>query len=645
MRRQSCRQPAPTPIHRRRIALLALGVAAWAMTIEGRLIWLQVYRHRALLSAAADQHWRTFALPPRRGDIVDRHGRTLALSVEAASVVADPGRITSPAETAAAVCAALAACGADERGGFVRRLEQPRSFVYLQRQIGPVEAARIEALDLPGVWLIPESRRFYPNRDLAAHVLGYVGTDSTGLAGIELSHDAPLRGRAGSMRLETDARGRGFRRVETPAVSGATLELTIDTGLQHICEAELRRAVVEEEAAAGSVVLVDPPTGHVLAMAVWPTFNPNVFGRFPAGVRRNRAVQDVYEPGSTFKVVTASAAVEARVFASDELIDVSDGAVRIGTRVIEDVHRHDRLSVTDVVVESSNVGAIVMGTRVGPARLERYARAFGFGQRVCRDLPGESAGLLSESTGWSAGTTASVSMGYEIGVTPAQMVAAISAIANNGVWVPLRLVREGGTGQHTGAADPAQHRLMSSDAAATVVDMLEQVVRRGTGARAAVPGYATAGKTGTAAKVIDGTYSTTEYVASFAGFVPARDPAFAMIVVIDSPRGRPGRIYGGEVAAPVFRRIAERALEYLGLPHTRRIPDVRGLDAREAVRRLAAVGVAVELSGNGVVTEQKPGPGALVVRGGTCLLKMRSEIATPGIARASAEHAPFHDER
>ena len=311
--------------------MLALGVAAWAVAIEGRLVWLQIYRHEALSSAASNQHWRTLVLPARRGDIVDRNGHTLAISVEADSIVADPGQVTSASETAAAVCDALVACDTDERDAFARRLAQPRSFVYLRRQIGPEEAKRVAARDLDGVWLIPEGRRFYPNRELAAHVLGYVGTDGTGLAGVELSRDRQLRGRDGSMRVETDARRRGFRRLETPATPGATLTLTIDAGLQYICETELRQAVVTEDASAGSVVMVDPATGDVLAMATWPTFNPNAFGRFRDSDRRNRTVQDVYEPGSTFKIVTASAAIEEGLCTADETIDVSAGAVRIGT--------------------------------------------------------------------------------------------------------------------------------------------------------------------------------------------------------------------------------------------------------------------------------------------------------------------------
>ena len=321
-----------------RVLVAALAFGLWAGAIETRLVWLQIVERDALVAWATNQRQRSAELAPRRGDIVDRAGRTLALSVDADSIYAVPRDVESPDNTARAVCEALEKCGDDERELFVRRLQQKRDFVYLRRQIGPNETARIAALDLPGIGLAAESRRFYPNRELAAHVLGYVGIDNKGLAGIEQTYDSRIRGQEGAILVETDAHQRAFSRVERPPTAGATLELTIDAQLQHLAERELRQAVAEHDAAGGTVVMMEPHSGAILALANYPTFNPNAFGQYQdrPEVRRNRAVQEIYEPGSTFKVVTASAAIEERAFSTDEIIDVSAGLVRIGSRVVDD---------------------------------------------------------------------------------------------------------------------------------------------------------------------------------------------------------------------------------------------------------------------------------------------------------------------
>ncbi|MEW5984918.1 MAG: penicillin-binding protein [Acidobacteriota bacterium] len=651
------------PTIKGRILVAAFGFGLWALAIETRLVWLQVYRHHELAAWGDNQRQRVAEVAPRRGDIVDRHGRTLALSVDADSIYAVPGHVASPEDTARAVCEALVDCGDEERELFLRRLRQKRAFVYLRRQVGPGEAKRVTDLDLPGIGLLAESCRFYPNRELAAHVLGYVGTDNTGLAGIEQTYDSRIRGREGTILVETDAHQRAFSRVERPPTAGATLELTIDAQLQHIAERELREAVKAERAEGGTIVMMDPHTGEILALANDPTFNPNSFRRSQPDVWRNRGVQEIYEPGSTFKIVTASAAIEERAYTTDEVIDVSAGTIRIGSRLVEDVHRYGPLSFTDVLVKSSNVGAIKIGDRVGSRRLGQYVLRFGFGRRACGDLPGETPGMLSDPARWSAGTLASISMGYEIGVTPVQMVAAVSAVANQGELPQPRVVRAVRTAlRRTEITPVTPRRVITADTASQLLGIMEQVVERGTATQAAVPGYTVAGKTGTASKIVNGVYSDTDYHASFVGFVPSRQPALAVLVVIDSPHRSKDRIFGGVVAAPIFSRVATQALRYLRIPPTLNpsppvlvasttsggasdtlgtieavaapieagdldvrtgpptIPNLRGLGAREAVLRLARLGLVARLSGDGIVVHQDPEPGTPVEQRSSCRL-------------------------
>jgi cell division protein FtsI (penicillin-binding protein 3) len=652
----------------------ALGFAVWAVAIEARLVWLQIARHDALVEWGTSQRQKEAPLDPRRGDIVDRTGRALALSVDADRVFAVLREVKAPEATAQALCDALDDCDDAEKAKFEQALRQRRGWVLLRRQIGPSESRRIRDLDLPGIVLEADSRRYYPNRELAAHILGYVGVDNKGLAGIEQTYDSRIRGREGTVLLETDARQRAFSRVERPPTAGATLELTIDAQLQYIAERELRAAVAEEDADGGTIVMMNPGTGDVLATANYPTFNPNAFGRYQnkPEVRRNRAVQEIYEPGSTFKIVTASAAIEEHAFDAADVIDVSAGAIRIGSRVIKDVHRYGPLSFVDVLVKSSNVGAIKIGDRVGAARLGDYVRRFGFGKRACGDLPGETPGMLSDSSAWSTSTLASVSMGYEIGVTPIQMAAAVSAVANGGELLQPRVVRAIRTGsQRTESARATPRRAIKAETASDLVGIMEQVVERGTAKAAAVPGYTVAGKTGTAAKIVNGLYSKQFYHASFVGFVPSRAPALTILVVIDSPRR--GRIYGGAVAAPVFSRVAAAALRYLRIPPTINapppvlvaaspddgaaaglmsaiervnapvddgldvqtgpptLPDLRGLGAREAARRLARLGLTARLSGDGVVVQQDPEPGSPIDQRSSCRLWLERTPVSPGL--------------
>jgi cell division protein FtsI (penicillin-binding protein 3) len=656
--------PGSSPSHdawratlRRRLVVVAAVLGLWVTAIETRLVYLQIFERADLLARAERQQERTQSVPAKRGDILDRRGRVMATSVDADTIIAVPTEIDDPAGVAAKLCAALGDCDAKERKGIAERLGKRRSFAYVRRQAAPDQAQRIAALNLDGIGFMKESKRFYPNKELGAHLLGWVGIDNKGLSGLEYTYDPQVRGKAGTILIHTDARRHAFSRFERPPTSGSTIELTIDQNLQHIAERELHAGVVENRAAGGTVIIMNPHTGEILAMANEPTFNPNAYRDFGDDDRRNRAVQDLYEPGSTFKVVTASAAIEEKLMPLDAIIDVSGGQIRIGNRVVHDTHNYGALSFTDVIVKSSNVGAIKIGMKLGTARLSDYVARYGFGKPVSPDFPGESPGIVWSPEKWTESALASVAMGYQVGVTPLQMVAAVSAVANGGVYVEPRVLRAVYRDNRRFAVQAKTvRRAISSDTAAAMTGIMEGVVERGTARAAQIPGYAIAGKTGTAAKLVNGRYSASDWNASFVGFVPSRNPALAIIVVTDSPHTK-GHT-GGVVSAPVFKRIAEESLRYLGIGPTvnpgtpvlvaRRadptapqasaadedepvvslvndgpantVPDLRGMSARDALRTLVKIGMNAHVSGDGFVVSQEPEAGAPIEADAVCRL-------------------------
>lgn len=644
---------------RRRIVAAAVILGLWAVGIEARLLYLQVYDHADLVAKAAKQqlHMHRIDAPAERGDIVDRKGRVLATSVDADSIYAVPSGIDNPDEAAAKLCAAFGDCTDKDREALSERLHQPR-WTFLRRQVSPDVRRRVEALNLDGIGFVKESRRFYPNKELAANLLGYVGIENTGLGGLESAYDSQIRGKPGTVVIQTDARQHAFNtRVARPPTAGATIELTIDGYLQHVAERELRAGVIANHAAGGAAIIMNPHTGEILALANEPTFNPNAYRDSQELERRNRAVQDLYEPGSTFKVVTASAAIEEHVMPLDTLIDTNPGQIRIGARVVRDMRNHGVLSFSDVIVESSNVGAIKIGLKVGTERLSDYVQRYGFGRPASPDFPGESAGIVWRPDKWTESALASVSMGYQVGVTPLQMATAVSAVANLGQRVEPRVVRAiYRDNRRFGVQPKIVRRATSADTAATLTTIMEGVVERGTARAAQIPGYTIAGKTGTAAKLVGGHYSHSEFNASFVGFLPSRDPAVTIIVVIDSPHG--AGYTGGVVSAPIFKRIAEPTLRYLGIgptinpapavlvvrntdqpqaPASGRmsseplvslialaapgtIPDLRGLSARQAVRTLVKLGLVARASGDGFVVSQDPAAGTPLESGAVCRL-------------------------
>ena len=637
---------------RDRYSVLAVIFSLWTLGIVARLVFLQVIDHQNLVARAEQQYGRQMEAPAKRGEIYDRNGRLLAYSVDADSIYAVPNQVKDKAAAAQKLCVVLKGCDPAERAAIAKSLNRQGPFAYIKRRVGPTEAHAVAALGLEGIGFAKESKRFYPNRELASHLIGYAGMDNVGLGGVEAAYDKVVRGREGRLLVQADARGRAFSRLERLPTAGGSIELTIDAQLQHIAERELRAGVKEHRADAGTAVVMDPNTGEILAMANWPTFNPNTYRDFPETARRNRAIQDLYEPGSTFKIVTASAAIEEHLFNTQEIIDVSAGLIRIGHRVVDDMHRYGPLSFTDVLVKSSNVGAIKIGARVGAERMNLYVRRFGFGRPTSRDFQGESGGIVWSNLNDSA--LASVSMGYQVGVTPLQMVTAASAVANGGTLYEPRLVRTvNKDGVRTAVKPHAVRTVISKQTAATLIEIMEAVVERGTATRAKIAGFTVAGKTGTADKLVNGRYSNTQQNVSFVGFVPSRSPALAIIVMIDSPRA--GGDTGGIVAAPIFQRIADDSLRHLGVAPNinpgppvvvpRRVdaapvapkppvlekvrftqssgttlPDLRGLGVREAAHELARLGLTPRVRGTGVVVEQQPAPGAAIEPGTTCTL-------------------------
>ncbi len=656
---------------RRRLVVVAVIFACWSAAVQARLLWLQVHEHEHLSRKARNQISRTLTLPAMRGTITDREGRVLATSADADTVYAVPTEIDDPESTARKLCRVLEGCPSskEQHAALVERLSKRRAFAYVKRQVSPEEASAVVGLKLDGVGLSKESRRFYPMRELMAGVLGYVGFDNRGLAGVELQYNDLIRGKDGQALVYTDAKRHAFDSVSVPPTAGASIELTLDAALQHVVERELARGVAEHRADSGVAIVMDPWTGEVLAMASVPTFNPNAFGDADANHRRNLGVAYTYEPGSTFKTFTASAVLQERLLTPESPIDCAPGYILIGHRRVSDVHRYGVLSFSDVIVKSSNVGAIKAGLRVGAEQMQRYVRRFGFGTRLSPDLPGEETGIVWNQLNDSA--LASVSMGYQIGVTPLQMATAVSSIANGGQLMRPRLVRAFWSGNTRKAVAPeAIRRTVTLETAATMTAIMEGVVDRGTAKTVQIEGYTIAAKTGTAAKLDAGAYSKQKYNSSIVGFFPSRKPAVTVLVVIDTPRL--GGYYGGVVAGPVFKRIAEAAIQHIGLPRSVNpeqpvivarlsdrpvtpvafganavlpaaatpsrdglMPDLRGLSARSAVRALARAGFTPRVAGQGVVTAQDPMAGTALGPGTSVRLWLDREAPAPPVDSAS----------
>lgn len=553
--------PAPS-----RARLIGLGLLAflWLGLILTRLVQLQVVRHGEFSARAGRQQQRLVPVSPKRGILYDRNGRELAVTISVESVFAVPAEISDP-ELAARLLAPIVAQPA---GAIAERLRSGRLFAWVARKLDAHQVERVRALNLKGIYFQRENKRFYPKRELAAHVLGFVGLDEDGLGGLEYQLDREIRGPAGRLLISTDGRGRWFHRVQDAPGEGASVVLTLDETIQFIAERELAVAIARTRARAGTIIVADPRTGEILALANWPTFNPNAPTRGPRSHHVNRAVTLAFEPGSTFKIVTVAAALDAQVTRPAEVVDCQNGGIVLAGHFIRDHKPFGLLSVREVIYHSSDVGAIKLALRLGNQRMYEHMRLWGFGEPTRVGLPAESPGLLRPPGRWSQISIGALAMGQEVAVTPLQLVAAFSAIATGGEWVAPRIVQEvvpfGGQPGLAPRPPSPRRRVMSRQTAETLRAMLRGVILQGTGVLAQPDGYTAAGKTGTAEKIDEtGTYSTTEFIASFGGFAPAASPALTVLVVLDSPVGL---YHGGEVAAPIFRRVVEQALAYLNIP-------------------------------------------------------------------------------
>jgi cell division protein FtsI (penicillin-binding protein 3) len=542
------------------LALMVLSLSALAV----RLVLLQVRDGATYEALAMEQRVRRIALPAERGTIYDRSMHELALSLPAKAIFADPALVQDPAGTAARLAETL-----EVRPGALRgSLTAESRFEYLARGVDLAVANRVARLNLPGIGFIDEPKRTYPGGSLAAQVLGFVGVDGAGLAGLELQWERVLAGRAGRMLVEQDPDGlsipQGRLEVEEPQ-RGRDLVLTVDKDLQYFTERALGRAVEENGAQGGTVIVLDPSTGDVLAMAANPAFDANAFTDAPAFVTKNRGVTDVYEPGSVNKVITASAALEEGVMGIRERLWVPP-RYQVGDKVFSEAHPRPAMSMTltDIIAQSSNIGTIMTAQRLGSERLDDYLRAFGFGTETGILLPGESDGILMAEDEWWTTSMGTIPIGQGIAVTPLQMASVYATVANGGVRLAPRLVRGTVEGGEIRERDPlVRQQVVSTRTARLVTRMLAEAVASGTGQEAQLPGYWVAGKTGTARKPLDDALGySDEYVASFIGFAPARDPAVVVAAIIDEP----DTVYGGVAAAPLFREVTEFALAHLRVP-------------------------------------------------------------------------------
>ena len=627
-----------------RIIMIGTVFGMLFLTVVGRAFYLQILQHENLVKKADKQHEHKVDLTPARGSILDRNGTPLAESIHMDSCYAEPHRIND-VEGTAAVLAPILGVPKDE---LAARLSVNKSFIWVERWLAPDVATRVKNMKLPGIGFAPESKRFYPNKEIAAHVVGFTGRDPNGLEGIELKYDSTILGNTGYMITERDALGRNIAIKNTVIKNsspGKNIVLTLDKTIQFIAEKELAKAVVENNAKGGMALVMESDTGKVLAMANYPTFNPNAYSHYSLAQLRNHVVADSFEPGSTFKVFTIAAALDSGTIKPGDIYNCENGTYRVADRVIHDDHPHSRLNVSDIIKYSSNIGAAKIGTKMGEEKLSSYLRNFGFGGRTGIDLPGESSGNLKHH--WYGVDLATISFGQGVTLSAIQLVSAMSAVANGGnlmrPYLVERILDDNGTVVQQ-FEPQVLRRVISIETAQKVTKMMETVTSSGgTGTKAALEGYRVAGKTGTAQKVdpVTHAYSPSKRIGSFVGFVPADKPKLTIAVIIDEPQGVK---YGGVVAAPAFRGIAQSSLAYLkiqpnmptaattktidipaspaaaveslsdgdieDIPTGNEImPNFTGMSMRRVLQVMEKRGINIRLIGSGRAAEQSPPPG------------------------------------
>ncbi|HEY4744450.1 MAG TPA: penicillin-binding transpeptidase domain-containing protein [Desulfuromonadaceae bacterium] len=628
-----------------RIVMIGALFGLLFLCVAGRSFYLQIMQHEELVKKAEKQHQRLVQLTPARGAIMDRNGTPLAVSVDMNSCFAEPRHIQDPAGTAAVLAPFL---GTSQQE-LLRKFAGNRNFVWLERRLPPEQAVRIKNLKLRGIGFLPESKRFYPNSEVAANVIGFTGVDPAGLEGVELKYDSVILGNTGYVITERDALGRDIdfkNAMVKKSEPGKNIILTLDKTIQYNAEKELAKAVTGSGAKSGMAVVMESDTGRILAMANYPTFNPNAYFRYSPFQLRNRVVSDSFEPGSTFKIFLVAGALEEKLVRAGDVFNCEKGSYTIADRTIHDTHSFARLSVADILKYSSNIGAAKIGVKLGDERLQQYLRNFGFGERTGIDLPGESPGNLRNKRRWYGVDLATISFGQGVSASAIQLTAAVSAVANGGMlmkpYVVERILDD--SGREVQRFQPqAVHRVISDDTARKLARMLEGVTTSGgTGTNAAVDGFRVAGKTGTAQKVDPVThgYSATKRTASFVGFIPAEKPKLTILVVVDEPKTSP---YGGVVAAPAFRAIALNALGVLNVtaqgegakgpkviqasagqppPETLAegasldmpaagevMPNFRGMSMRKVLQVMEKQNLNIRLLGSGRAMEQNPPPG------------------------------------
>ena len=628
--------------------------------ISGRMFQLQVVKKEQLNRLAIQQQHAQIPLVPKRGTISDRKGNELAVSIEVDSVYADLQKVTDPKKTAQSLGALLRIDPEEVRA----KLESKNSFEWIQRKITPQEADAVKAFRLPGISFLKENKRVYPNSQLASHLIGFVGVDSKGLEGLERRYDTILNGNKQTWTLLKDARGREII-DNVPSQEGdpyQNLILTLDKHVQHIVETELSHTVQKWGARGGFAIAMEPATGKVLALAGYPSFNPNQFFQYQAKTWRNGAISDTFEPGSLFKTFLAAAALEEKIVRFTDSFFCENGSYTVYDRTIHDTSRHGWLTFQQIMKVSSNIGASKVGEKMGKDLFYRYIKAFGFGEKTRIDLPGESKGILQHPRYWSPVTLDTISFGQGISVTGIQLVAALCAVANGGSLMRPLLVEKvtDEKGQTVRSFQPEMVRkVITEETSRKVATLLKTTTERGGTGEGAVPaGFDVAGKTGTAQKVdslLKG-YSEDRYVSGFMGFGPVDDPKLALLVVIDEPQGN---IYGGVVAAPAFREIMKKALPQFnvfpdgtlvvkneadfiprrelrntvppvesvkmdGGANREVMPDLTGLSMRGAMSRIEGKGLIIRVSGNGKVVDKTPKPGTVIEKGDICYLKFQS---------------------
>lgn len=629
-----------------RIRLFGLLFIAVFLVLAGRAYYLQVVQAPKLQSRADQQQQRVIKLAPERGSIFDRNGDPLALSLNAESLYADPVLVEKPQQVAEQLAKLLKM----PRKELFGLLTEKKRFVWIKRKLDPPVAEQVRALQIDGLQFVDEHKRYYPQAGIGAHVVGFTGLDPKGLEGLELEYDQLLQGEPGRLLSQRDARGRGMATAEQlvqGGVPGNNLELTLDRSLQYVAEKELARVIKETRAVGGTVVMMEPASGRVLAMASQPDYNPNLPGHSKAAKRRNRAITDMYEPGSTFKPFLLAGVLEEKIVRPGQKINCENGRFEIGGKIIRDHKKFRSLGLQELLKFSSNIGFAKLGKALERERFHAYIKDFGFDELTGLDLPGEVPGMLREPSRWFEIDLAAISFGQGISVTPIQITTAMAAIANGGLLMEPYLVERitDANGQTVQRRLPqVRRRVISEETARLVRKMMVAVTEPGgTGTRAALPGYQVAGKTGTAQKVdpVTGGYSIDKRVSSFIGFVPADLPALVISVTVDEPEGK---AYGGLVAAPVFARIAEQSLSHLNilpkgtvadlhvaqedmeplpdlaplLPESEpvndglRMPDFRGMSYRQVLQAMAEKKLNLKLSGSGQVVEQSPAPGAAI---------------------------------